>query len=245
MATEKPKYSLSKLAKRLEKIRHQQNRVFNLFEKKHNNQAFNKELGSLEVKLIHFINKTELPEGVPSALAYAVCEVMDRSSKNSKTKDYLLSTSIAYRTVRDYAKSIYKTRMNFLVAPLSIAPRIQNPHLRGPMMIDTGVLDLGAVLDDNMLADTTSALDYALMQKLFANLVANAEMHPKEYVEKFGQLSCDNNNLEMVQLHRDFANAVWNPKPDPNFKLEKVMDMPGSPVSRVEVYSMKDIASDK
>lgn len=244
MAAEKPKYSLSKLAKRLEKIRHQQNRVFNLMEK-HNDQRFSEELGSLELKLIHFINKTELPEGVPSALAYAVCEIMNCGSENSKTKDYLLPTGVAYRTVRDFAKSIYKTRINFLVAPLSIECRIQNPNLRGPMMVDTGVLELGAVLDDNMLADTTSATDYALMQKLFANLVANAEMHPKEYVEKFGRLSCDNNNLEMVQLHRDFANAVWNQKPNPNFKLEKVMDMPGSPVSRVEVYRLKDIVGKK
>lgn len=237
MATKKPKHSLSKLANYLVEFKRHQNRILKLH-KKCGEERFIEEVNKLETKLVNYIKKTNLPEGVPSALVYAVCEMMAESSKNNKVADYIIPLGVAYSVVMSYAKTIYDTKRNFLAAPLSIGPRIQDPGLGGPMYMGFGIM-----LDRNMLADAPSALDYALMQKLYANFENNIGMPAKEFVKKFGSISCDD-KFEMVRLHNDFANTIWEVKPaEP--EPTKVLDMPGQPVSYVEVHNMEDILGKK
>ena len=237
MATKKPKRSLSKLADYLEEFKRSQNRLLKLQEKC-GEERFFEEVHKLEAKLINYIKKTDLPEGVPSALVYTVCKMMAESPRNNKAADYIIPLGVAYRVVMSYAKTIYDTKRNFLAAPLSIGPRIQDPHMTGPMYMGFGIM-----LDECMMADASNTAEYALMQKLFANFVANAGMPAKEFVKKFGSISCDD-KFEMVRLHNDFANTIWEVKPaEP--KPTKVLDMPGQPVSHVEVYKMEDILGKK
>lgn len=216
----KKKYSSSDLAKIIGNLRFQKVNP-------NNKEEFQKKLKSLDKKVSDALMNTEIRESPIATLVWALFDAMNNAKRGEIALYYIIPALAVYRLIGGHIKAVYKDKKTFNFAPLTIGMRID------------GIMPDG-ILDDRIRLDVVNALDYASFYKIFSNMLddKNSQLPAYDFIKQFGSLKQE----EAAYYHNMFSNRLWEKsEPEP----AKVIDMPGQPVSRIEVHNMEDILSKK
>jgi hypothetical protein len=223
---EEKKYSLEDLAKIVGDLRHEDINW---------NYFIPEQLSVLDEKVANAVLNTEMCEdSVPATLSYALQEAMHKAKKDETLEDYFVPMLVVWRLAAYYAKHCFPQKTQFLAAPFLICSHIRRPGAMGKSLTPCGLIELS----DRQMAEAINFADYASIQKIWKYAMHTHESFRKiparDFINKFGGLEQD----EIRMLYEEFAHEIpWDSAP----KLIVKIEMPGQPISRVEVYHMDDI----
>jgi hypothetical protein len=225
------KYSLEDLAKIVGDLRHE-NINWDYF--------LTEQLFALDEKVANAVLNTEMCENsVPATLSYALQKAMHKAGKGETLEDYSVPILVVWRLAAHYIKHCFPEKTQFLAAPFSMQ-RYIHPRSAAIAKIPTpyGLIQLS----DRQMAEAINSADYASIQKIWKYAMHThknfREMPARDFINKFGSLEQD----EVRMLYEELAHEIpWEPDPKPIVKME----MPGQPISSVEVYHMDDILKPK
>jgi hypothetical protein len=252
-AKPKRKHSVSELSNYIGKLK---GRYSVLQETFGDEEKFSEELGKIEIEFAKKLANTKMDDVPAAVLVRALCMSLDKAEDGDTIEDYAVPIVMTGKILAYYARSVYKTRNNFISAPATLAAS-RHPALGG--LHDY----FDAFLDKRMMSEASSSLDYALYQKLFSRLMglksAERRMTPQNFLEKYGSLEKE----QAPPLHLGFAYWAWPEEKKQNnlddnrsrdlfdFLEGEVrrksaqsvykMDMPGQPISNIEIYRLEDL----